>query len=342
MALNLCYVTARKEPHLEWFLSSLAKECGGDFSSIQIIIVDYWANPFGGTKADHEARRAYVFNRVEAAGIPEDAVNWVSPKSTPWQGRQRQTQRDWFNVANSRNTALCYCEDGHVAFIDDLSVLMPGWLNFAAQAVMAPKTVTCCGYQKVRNLIVEKGAVISFDANESGRDSRLKHARRSDRPLAPCPNDWHYGYVLGPVGAYLDVNGWVETDAAGLGFEDMPTGINLARKGYAMRYDPRMLALETEDGHDDTKFHRADYGISPNDKSHWLLHSARTGDGWARNDFGNGMNLRELRDHVFAKASNPFPTPRPNAREPWSGILLSQLHLHPDGSKVPRADERVT
>lgn len=333
--LNIAYCTARKEPHIEWFLSSLANEAAGDFSQLKIIIVDYWANPFGGTKQAHEERRAYIFDRVDDAGIPQEAVNWTAPKSTPWQGKQRQTQGDWFNVANSRNTALCYCEDGHVAFVDDLSVLMPGWLGFAAQAAMIPKTITLCRYQKVRDLIVEKGEVKSF--TPQAMDSRAKHFRDLTRPHLNAPSDLHYGYVIGPVQAYLDVNGYVETETAGLGFEDVPTGINLAEKGYAFRYDPRMFTLESEDGHDDTKFHKADYGVSPNDKSHLILQRSKTGNGYAANDFWNGQSLAELRDHVFAKASNPFPAPRPNVREWYSGILLSQLHQYPDGSKVLRA-----
>ena len=340
--LNIVYSTSRKEPRLEWFLSSLANECAGDFSTLNIIIVDYWANPFGGTKQSHESRRDYVTDRIDAAGIPHEAFNWVSPKSTPWQGKQRQTQEDWFNVANSRNTGLCFCADGWVLFSDDLSVLTPGFLGFAAQAAMNDKIVTLCRYRKVRELLVEKGNIVSFkpchitdEGRDTGEDSRQSKAGYLERPKTDCPDDWHYGYVLGPVQAYLEVNGWVETETAGLSYEDVPTGINLRKKGYGFRYDPRMLVLESEEGHDQGPgMKRADYqgkqwNRPQKDKSHAVLQNARSGDGWAKNDFFNGMTLSQLRDHVYAKASNPFPAPKPNAVEWFTGTPLHNLHSIP-------------
>lgn len=333
--LNLIYVTSRKEPMLECFLDSLAVECQGDFSTLKIIIVDYWANPFRGTKAMHEARRQYVTDRIDAAGIPHESFNWTSPKINPWQGPHRQTCDDWFNVANSRNTGLCYCDDGWVAFIDDLSVLMPGWLAGAAKAAMHPKSITLCRYRKVRELVVERGVVKSFtpmltaEGKDLGEDSRQKHCRNLDRPMAPVRPEWHFGYVVGPVEAYLDVNGWVETDTAGLSFEDVPTGINLGKMGYGFRYDPTMVAYESEEGHSQPfGMKRADYGPSPRDKSHAVLDHVRAGNGFcSRNNFFNGMTLRQLRDHVYAKASNAFPAPPAAMREWFTGRLLSDPNL---------------
>lgn len=325
--LTVAYVTSRPEPKLNWFLDSLARECAGDFSNIKVVIVDYLANGFGGTVRQHEARRDYVTKCIDDAGIPHEAFDWLSPKANPWQGKQRQTLQDWFNVANSRNTAICMADGEHIAFVDDLSVLMPGWLGFCAQACMQPKTITVCRYQKVRNLVVEKGEVVSFEAFAAGIDNRSKNKDLS-RVHAPCPADWHFGYVVGPLQAYLDVNGWVETDTAGLSFEDVPTGINLKHKGYAFRYDPRMLALESEELHSqEGGMRRCDYGKSPADKSHAVLARARSGDGWAKNDFFNGMNLAQLRDHVHAKASNGFPVPKSNQREWFTGRLLSDPKL---------------
>lgn len=337
--LNIVYCTGRKDPKIGWFLSSLAREVAGDFSAVKVIIVDYWANPFGGTRQDHEARRAYVFDAVDMAGIPQESVNWVSPKSTPWQGKQRQTQEDWFNVANSRNTGLCFCDDGWVAFVDDLSVLMPGWFQAAIQATLTPKMITLCRYRKVRNLVVEKGEVVSFDpchvtdgGIDTGQDARERVAKSVERPFVNCPSDWHYGYVMGPVQAYLDINGWVETLTAGLSFEDVPTGINLGKKGYGFRYEPRMLALESEEGHGQgpgmkkADYRGKDWGRPELDKSHAVLAMTKQGDGFTPNDFFNGMTISELRDHVYRKATNSFPAPKTGTREWFTGVLLSELH----------------
>ena len=332
LMLNISYVTARKMPMLEWFLSSLARECGGDFSALKVIIVDYWANPFGGTKQDHESRRAYVESCVDQAGIPHESFTWLAPKANPWQGKARQGPVDWFNVANSRNTALCYCDDGWVAFVDDLSVLTPGWLSCVAQATQHGKSITLGRYRKVLEVVVEDGLVKSFaphlspDGKDQGEDARGRHVKDLNRVHTPCPPDWHFGYVVGPVQAYLDVNGWVETDTAGLSFEDVPTGINLSKKGYSFRYDPRMLALESHELHGQPGgMKRADYGISPNDKSHAVLRRARDGDGWAKNDFFNGMTLAQLRDFVYAKSTNSFPVPPQRYREWYTGKFIGEL-----------------
>lgn len=329
--LTIAYMTSRKIPKLEWFLSSLANETGGDFSSIKVVIVDYWANPFGGTKQMHEARRQYVVDCIDAAGIPHEAYDWMSPKGNPWQGKQRQTLEDWFNVANSRNTAVCMADGEWIAFVDDLSVIKPGWLALAGQAMMQTNMITIYRYQKVRDLVVENGNIVSFTEFPGGIDSRSRHVRDLSRVHTPCPPDWHFGYTIGPLQAYLDVNGWVESDTAGLSFEDVPTGINLGKKGYAFRYDPRMLVYESEELHgQEGGMRRGDYGVSPRDKSHAVLTRARSGDGWAKNDFFNGMTLAQLRDHVHAKASNAFPAPRPNQREWFTGRLLSDPNLGAD------------
>lgn len=333
MHLTIAYCTARKLPMVEWFLDSLAMETGGDFTGIKVVIVDYWANPFGGTAKDHEARRDYVMGAVDAAGIPREAVDWMAPKANPWQGKARQTKADWFNVANSRNTALCYAEDGWVAFVDDLCVVTPGWLGFVGQACQKEKTITLGRYRKVRELVVEGGQVKSFTphlapdgVSDCGMDQRSKNLPDLTRVKAPCPPQWHFGYVIGPVEAYLEINGWVETETAGLSFEDVPTGICLSKKGYSFRYDPRIFVLESEEHHGQPGgMKRADYGMSPNDKSHAVLANAEKGDGWVRNDFFNGMTLRQLRDHVHAKASNSFPPPKPHTREWFTGKLLSEL-----------------
>lgn len=334
MSLTIAYVTARVEPHLEWFLSSLAREAAGDFSMLKVVIVDYHANPFGGSVRQHEARRDYVTERIDEAGIPHEQFDWMAPKSNPWQGKCRQTLRDWFNVANSRNTALCYADGDWIAFVDDLSVLMPGWLGRVAQAAIHPKTITLGRYKKVRELVVEQGAVVSFkvnangDGKDLGQDARERGVKSLESVQDNCPADWHFGYVVGPVQAYLDVNGWVETETAGLSFEDVPTGINLKKKGYSFRYDPLMYALESEEWHGVGEgMYRSDYGKSPKDKSHAVLEHARQGNGWAKNDFFNNMTLAQLRDHVHMKASNAFPTPKANMREWYTGRLLSDVRL---------------
>lgn len=329
--LTIAYCTARLDPKIEWMLDSLAVETAGDFSQIQIVIIDYHANPFGGRQAQHEERREYITRAIDHAGIPHENFTWSAPKSNPWQGKHRQTRDDWFNVANSRNTAICLADGEWILFLDDLSVLQPGYYAAACQAAQNPKCITLGAYRKVNELVVKDGVIVSCKGNitdsgfDAGMDSRRKHAP-GDKVKMNCPPEWHFGYVMGPLQAYLDVNGWVETDTAGLSFEDVPTGINLGKKGYSFRYDPRMMAYESDELHGIGKgMKKADYGVSPKDKSHAVLDRARGGDGWAQNDFFNGMTLAGLRDHVHARASNAFPAPPAAYREWFTGQLLSEL-----------------
>jgi hypothetical protein len=95
-----------------------------------------------------------------------------------------------------------------------------------------------------------------------------------------------------------------------------------------------MLAYESDDGHDSLGMRKADYKGSDwarpqKDKSHAVLDNAKRGDGWAKNDFFCKMSLTQLRDHVFIKANNPFPTPPPNMTEWFTGKRLNELHSIP-------------
>lgn len=323
MTLNVVYSTSRANPCLEWFFQSLERETGGDYSGIRIIVVDGFANPHPSLGITHEERKAYVGPLLRG---PD--THWVAPKPCPWQGKYRQTKEDWFAVANSRNTGLCFCLDGWVAFCDDLSLLMPGWLGQAFAAMRHPKHITAGAYRKVKEMRVEEGVLVSFsphlgsEGQDMGIDSRLKHTKGV--PL-DCDPGWLFGYSVGPVEAYLSVNGYDER-CHGLGFEDVPTGINLSRKGWKMRYNPNMMAYESEEHHYfGIPMKKSDYGVSPNDKSHAMKAVAETGDGFAPlSPLRDGTRtLSEIRERV--KAGAPFPYPAENIREWYTGKLLSEL-----------------
>lgn len=293
--LTVCYQTCRTNPQLAWFLESFARERASHDGPVKLVIVDFHAQD----------------ETIEGAV-------WVPPKPCVWQGPFRLTKENYFAAANSRNTGLCYAPDGWIAYVDDLSVLMPGWLSSIREA-MSGNYIVLGAYKKVKDLVVEKGAVKSCTEFPSGIDSRWGSG-------ANCPvqasGSWLFGCSFAaPVEALLTVNGSDE-NADGLGSEDYLLGIRLQNAGYTFRYDRRMLTLESEELHHiGTPFKRRDKGVSPNDKSHALLRQAE-GSRWAPNYFGEG-GIRALRDIILAGGN--FPISQIPDRDWFDGQPLSEL-----------------
>jgi glycosyltransferase involved in cell wall biosynthesis len=225
-----------------------------------------------------------------------------------WCGEHRLTKENWFNASAFRNTGLCMAPDGYIAYVDDLSVLMPGWLS-AVREAMAGGYVVCGAYKKVKDLQVENGVVKSYTEFPAGIDGRWQYATGD-----PCPAEsgWLFGCSCAmPVEALLTINGWPDGLCGGLGFEDCCTGIVLTNAGYKMMYDRRMLTLESEEHHHiEPALRREDWhfvdgkpvmgGDGSTDKSHSALNIAM-----GSKRFPNHFDIRELRQKILA--GEPFP-----------------------------------
>lgn len=279
--LTIAYVTSRLEPHLDWFLLSLSRQLTNILQAPhRIVIVDF-----------HHANRADQFSN--------DFIH-VPPKPCVWQGPHRLTQRDFFAAANARNTALCYAPNGWIAFVDDLSVLMPGWL-MAVREAMANHYIACGAFRKVNKLVVENGLVKSWEPHIDGEDHRWKSG--DDKKAVACPTEWMFGCSLAaPVEAFLEINGYPEL-CDGMGYEDSITGILIGKHGYQFKYDRRMLTYESEElHHTGYAMLRLDPGTSPNDKSHAMLNVLRP-QKTSLNDF----DIRGMRLNVLSGAKFPIP-----------------------------------
>src|SRR4030095_12589600 len=172
MSLTIAYSTARRDPKLQWFLRSLHRETRGDYTDIRIVIIDF-----------------YALDRDKPVERFNNDFHWLPPKPNPWQGPHRLTKENWFAAANARNTALCLALDGYIAYVDDLSVLLPGWL-LQVRAAMSAGYITCGAYKKVKNLEVDKkGNVVNYTELAAGIDNRLAHAST----LTDCAGNWLYG-----------------------------------------------------------------------------------------------------------------------------------------------------
>lgn len=310
--LTVAYMTARKEPKIEWFLDSLTNERKNDSGNINLAIVDFYAK-----------------ERTGFGLTLPGFLKHVPPAPSVWQGEHRLTKDNWFAAANARSTALCLAPDGWIAYVDDLSVLMPGWLRSVREA-MAGNYIACGAYQKVKGLVVENGEVETFTYFHAGEDNRLKHVIQD---VTQCGGNWLYGCsLIAPVEALLSVNSWPIDLCDGHGFEDVCMGIVLKNAGYDIRYDRRMMTYESEeDHHKEPAFTRKDWhfengvaaegGNGHSDKSHGALKIALASKSFP-NSFGEG-GIRALRQKILA--GEPWPIPTSPDREWYTGKLLSEL-----------------
>lgn len=323
MNLTIAYMTARKEPKIEWFIHSLRREVAGKWDGIQVVIVDFWNQPMvadGWGAAELEKRGADFRDLFCSAGLGDAGLQWCAPCGNVWQGPHRLTKENFFDASNARNTAIMVAKYDWILFVDDLSVMMPGYLA-AVRAAMAGNYVMCGAYRKVKNLTVEDGIVKSFDDYAPGWDHRWRYG--VDGEAIPCGGGWMYGCsVAAPIEAFLAINGY-PLNCGSLGYEDSVTGQVIERNGYPFRYDRRALTLESEEHHHIGKqMRREDPGVSPNDKSHAMLAMYRSAANFGDNYYAAG-GIREIRKQVLAGA--PLPIIRSPFHEWFTGRPLADL-----------------
>lgn len=313
MHLTICYLTSRKNPRIEWFIGSLQNELKNHARfECKLVVVN----------SQFTKDQKSIFNRGDSTF--SDFV-LAKPKPNVWSGPHRLTKEDWFAASNARNTGVCYAPDGWIAYVDDLSVLVPGWLNRVREGMKSNKII-CGSYAKVKNLKVEDGRIVSFDSIPSGVDSRARFAQSDPWP---CDGGWLYGCSCAmPVEALLTINGWPEI-CDGLGSEDSCCGLALHNAGYQFVYDRKMMTLESEEAHhEEPSPRREDWhfengkpvlgGNGSDDKSHAALNIALQS-----NHFPNTFNLRELRQHILS--GGEFPIQQTPEHDWFTGMALRDL-----------------
>ena len=306
------------------FFDSLHRECGGNYSGLRVVVIDYFAQ----VTNDWDMLGVEARGK-EMKGLAKCEIVLSAPKPTVWQGPHRLTTRNYFAASNARNTAICLAEDGYMVCVDDLTVLVPGWLAEVRKAAKEGYVV-CGSYGKVMELDVSDGEIIGFkglteeiktreelsigrrylaamvDGHPIGIDSRLGQIPGDDD--TECEGGWAFGCSFGaPVEALLDVNGWDE-DNDSMGGEDYCCGVMLRNKGYRLRYAPRMMTLESEEAHaEEEPFLRIIKGPSgPSDSSQRMYAWVALGVKKEGANYYGGRGLRDVRDRVLN--GQPFPT----------------------------------
>lgn len=290
MLFTIAYLTNRREPMIQWFFDSLHRECSGIYDDIKVVVVDFYAD--------------YPGRRDEISKFAHSPLTHLPPAPNVWQGQYRLTTQDYFAASNARNTALCVAPDGYIVYVDDLSVLLPGWLT-EVRAMASRNYIACGTYEKVLGLEVTNGEVTGYRDYPPGKDSRMKHTFTQD-PVK-CTGSWLFGASVAiPTEALLTINGF-DTDNDSSGGEDYICGLMLEQNGFDLRFCPRMKTFESEERHHlEPPFKRI---IKPGrksgepDASHQILRMVLGG---TRRRAPNYCDYRAVR-HSILYDNAPFP-----------------------------------
>jgi hypothetical protein len=236
--LTVCYITARREPHLQWTLDDLVVQ-RKDGDSISLVVIDFY-----GRSQDQlgiEARHALEHTIID------------KPKPTPWQGEHRVTRDHWWAKSSAANTALALAPTDYLAFLDDRCHLGPKWLATVRR-----------GYEKRESVLL--GTYSKVEDGHIGHDGRRAH---SPRGLIGCPNNWLYGSVFAlPLAWALKIGGFEEA-LDGMSFEDVIFGMMLSNAGFRCDFIPDLEVVQDRrggrfDSHANA-FKRTDKGPEPAD-----------------------------------------------------------------------------
>lgn len=227
--IGIVYATHRRDPRLDWFVESLSAQLVGS-SPVELLVVDGLYTP----------ERAAALERLVAGRF---GAAMVPPKPSPYNGAHRLTRDDLFAAANARNTGAVYSRQPYLVFVDDCSVLAPGWLDAALEAADAGRVVAGA-YEKREAMRVEGGVLVESVLVEAGRDSRAEHAPPGE--LVRIPGGQLYGSSFGvPRELLVAVNGLDEL-CDPMGGEDYHLGIRLELAGAEIYYDRRLLTIEAQ------------------------------------------------------------------------------------------------
>jgi hypothetical protein len=231
-AVSVCYITHRLTPRFDWFAASLAHQLQ-DSDDIEVVVVD----------GMRSASRAECVAATVADRFP---VRCVAAKPNPMNGPHRITTRDYLATGSARNTGIVHARHPYVVFVDDCSVVMPGWWE-AVRRAARNGAVVGGAYQKHWDMDVREGRLITSRVERGGVDSRWDLGSE-DGPVGIVGGQL-YGCSFGaPRDLLLDVNGLDEL-CHPAGGEDYQLGLRLEWAGAEVLYDRSLLTIESEDLH---------------------------------------------------------------------------------------------
>ena len=143
-------------------------------------------------------------------------------------------------------TGIILSENEHIVFVDDLSALSDGWLNYHRKAA-EDKIILCGAYDKVSDIVISNGSLTSYTG--SNCDHRCQ--KQTSNEKIKIPGGWVFGQNVSFPFEFLErINGYDEFFAR-RGCEDCNLGIRLELAGYSdlMFYNKNCLIVEDEKMH---------------------------------------------------------------------------------------------
>jgi len=233
--LSINYVTCRRQPMFQWFVETLISQYDSGVVTDQIVFIDSFLHHEEGRK---EKLEKIVRGRFEYLHIP--------PKPSIWRGKYRKTKTNFFDVSSTRNTGILVAKNDHIVFVDDLSALTSGWIDYHRKAA-SERIVFCGAYDKVSDIIIENNKVVSYSAKNV--DNRGTHQHLNENIL--IGGGWVFGQnVSFPLEFLITINGYDEF-LARRGCEDCNLGVRLELAGYKDRifYNKNCLIIEDQAMH---------------------------------------------------------------------------------------------
>ena len=299
MKLTVAFITARREPMLALLTDSLAAQLQpGD--AVSLLAID----AFGRELGELAPTRLERFASARA----------LQAKPNIWQGPHRIAPRNLWATANARNTALVYCQDDYIAFLDDRTTLGPTWLETVRRGERERQAVLCGPIDKY------------LDGQNAVAWGPVSHDHRSGH--APggkinCGGSWCFGanFCL-PLEWALVVNG-CEEGCDPVGCEDYIFGAMLENHGFRLDFVPALGVQQDRKGDAHvTEFPRIGKGPSgPTDKSQALTRRYRK----LRHTSDATPNLRELRARVQRGEPLPVPDPSVDYRDWYDNERVASL-----------------
>lgn len=233
MRITIAYTTARREPMFRWFVESLIRQYPDGHVTDEVIIVDAWLE-YSHTR------------RAELAAIVNGRFEYIHtpPKPSIWRGKHRKTKRNFYDSAGSKNTAFVIMSSDYCVIMDDLSYLLPGWLDYHRFAA-ENRWVFSGQFCKGANLVFDGVELKSWDVHYP--DCRIKNQADLTKPIQSW-GGWCFGSNTGaPLQAILDTGGKDEF-LARAGGEDCDWGVRLENAGWKpqMFFDSRCAYVEDE------------------------------------------------------------------------------------------------
>ncbi len=239
--ISIIYLTNRLDPKFEWFVDSLANQTSeNERIDIELIFVDAAIDKL--VPEGIMPRKDLVSNAVNG----RFNFKHIAPKPNIYQGEHRKTKTEMFAPATARNTGAQAAQGSFIAFVDDVSILMPGWWK-AVKRAWEKNMVVCGSYKKHFEMNVENGILVSSREHPAGIDSRWRKGN-NDFPV-PLSGNELYGSSFGiPKDIYNAIGGFDEI-CDSIGGEDYHFGIRLNYAGYKLFYDRSMYTIESEELH---------------------------------------------------------------------------------------------